>query len=192
VPQGTYLHVDEGVDERFRCAPGAGGWRYVGERSDGVRTDLVVDARWAQIRVEVVTPSAWVRGGVTGREVAWVRAGATEHAERASGFLGEAPAFMIAVARSLRLAEGGRTDVRLVDLRGPALPALTGVWRWRLVEITTYPTDLAPLPVEHFEVTDLATAQAAEVRVAGDVLLAAPGIELTALQSPPNLTRLGH
>ncbi|GAA4376543.1 hypothetical protein GCM10023088_35400 [Actinomadura verrucosospora] len=190
MPAGTYLHLDGGLEERFQCAPGPVGWRYASTRSDGVRVDLVVDARWRQIRVEVVTPGWWVRGGVTGRGLAWVRAAdetGAEHSERASGFLHESPGFLVAVARSLELDEGAQTDVRLVRLSGASLSALTAPWRWRLVGTSSYETETEPLPVSEYEVTDLSTGEVEAVHLAGDVVLAAPGIELTALESPPNL-----
>ncbi|GLW61818.1 hypothetical protein Arub01_00620 [Actinomadura rubrobrunea] len=199
MPRGTYLHVEEKVEERFQCAPGPGGWRYIGERSDGRRVDLVVDARWRQIRVEVLAPGWWIRGGVTGYDVAWVRGAhsedeageAAEHGARAHGFLGESPGFLVTVARSLRLAEGGRADVRLVRLGGPALSALTVAQRWRLGEITAYETETEPLPVARYEVVDLATGETDEIHIAGDVVVAAPGVELTDLDSPPHLGDLG-
>ncbi|RKS76419.1 hypothetical protein BZB76_1774 [Actinomadura pelletieri DSM 43383] len=190
MPSGTYLHVDEGLEERFQCAPGPGGWRYTSNRPDEVRVDLVVDARWRQIRVEVVTSTWWVRGGVTGVEVAWVRAAGetgTEHAERASGFLVDSPGFLVAVARSLGLDDGAQTDVRLVRLSGPSLAPLTTLWRWRRAGTSTYETETEPLPVAQYEVTDLSTGEVETVHLAGDVVLAAPGIELVALESPPNL-----
>ncbi|MEU6036418.1 hypothetical protein ABZ801_13495 [Actinomadura sp. NPDC047616] len=199
MPRGTYLHVEEEIEERFQCAPGPGGWRYVGERSDGRRIDVVVDARWRQIRVEVLAPDWWVRGGVTGYQVAWVRGArqaetgdeAAEHDARAHGFLGESPSFLVTVARSLRLAEGEQADVGLVRLAGPALSALTVTQRWRLAEITAYETDTEPLPVARYEVADLATGEIDEIHIAGDVVVAAPGVELTDLESPPNLGDLG-
>ncbi|TMR05575.1 hypothetical protein ETD83_06005 [Actinomadura soli] len=190
MPSGTYVHAGEGLEERFQCAPGPGGWRYISQRPDGVRTDLVVDARWRQIRVELLTPTWWVRGGVTGREVAWVRAAAetgTEHAERASGFVGESPGFLIAVARSLELDENAQADVRLVQLSGPSLSPLTNTWRWRRAGTAVYETETEPLPVSQYEVTDLSTGEVESVHLAGDVVLSAPGIELTELESPPNL-----
>lgn len=192
MPAGTYLHLDEGLEERFQCAPGPGGWRYVGRRSDGVRVDLVVDARWRQIRVEVVTPQWWIRGGLTGPEVTWVRAAGetgTEHGERAAGFLGGSPAFPISIARSLDLAEGGQADVRLVHLTGVSLSALTSMWRWRHAGTSIYETGTVPLPVHEYEVTDLSTGEVSVIHLAGDVLLAAPGIELTDLESPPSVLR---
>lgn len=190
MPAGTYLHLGEGLEERFQCAPGPGGWRYVSRRSDGVRVDLVVDARWRQIRVEVVTPQWWIRGGLTGPEVTWVRAAGetgTEHGERAAGFLGDSPAFPISIARSLDLAEGGQADVRLVHLTGASLSALTSMWRWRHAGTSIYETETTPLPVHEYEVTDLSTGEVSVIHLAGDVLLAAPGIELTDLESPPNV-----
>ncbi|MFI0357236.1 hypothetical protein [Actinomadura sp. 9N407] len=190
MPRGTYLHLDDGVEETFQCAPGPGGWRYVGERSDGVRTDLVVDARWRQIRVELTGPQWWIRGGVTGRDLVWVRGGdgdATEHQARSIGFLGESPGFLVALSRSLDLRAGEGVTVRLVQVAGTALAALTVDRRWRLAGITPYATETDPLPVARYEVTDLATAEEYAVHLAGDVVLDAPGIELTELQSPPNL-----
>lgn len=170
---------------------GPGGWRYVGQRSDGVRVDLVVDARWRQIRVEVVAPHWWIRGGVTGHELAWVRGAGTdaptEHGARAVAFAGESPGFLVAVARTLGLSEGERADVRLVRLNGTALSALTVTERWRLADVTAHETDSGPLPVERYEIADLATAEAVAVHVAGDVVLDAPGIELADLESPPTL-----
>jgi len=189
VPSGTYLHLEEELAERFQCAPGPGGWRYVGERADGQRVDLVVDGRWRQIRLEVLVSGWWLRGGVTGHDLAWVRGGgdeAVEHGERAAGFVGESPGFLVAVARSLRLEAGEQADVRLVRLSGP-LSALTELWRWRLAGTETHETDTGPLPVERYEVTDLATGEVTFVHLAGDVVLDAPGIELTELESPPNL-----
>lgn len=190
MPAGTYLHLDEELEERFQCAPGPGGWRYTSQRADGVRVDLVVDARWRQIRLELVTPTWWLRGGVTGPEVAWVRAaGETgiEHTERAAGFIADSPGFLVAVARSLDLDEDAETDVRLVRFSGPSLSPLTATWRWHRTGTSTYETDTEPLPVSQYDVTDLSTGEIETVHVAGDVVLAAPGIELTALESPPNL-----
>ncbi|MEW2354169.1 hypothetical protein [Spirillospora sp. NPDC029432] len=186
MPRGTYLHLDGGLEERFQCAPGAGGWRYVGERSDGVRTDLVADTRWRQIRVELAGPEWRIRGGVTGRDLVWVR-GDTEHQARAVGFLGESPAFLVALSRTLDLRPGEGASVRLVQVTGPSLATLTVDRRWRLIGVTPYETETDPLPVASYELTDLATGEVAPVHVAGDVVLDAPGIELTDLESPPNL-----
>jgi hypothetical protein len=186
VPRGTYVHLDDQVEERFQCAPGVGGWRYVGERSDGLRTDLTVDSRWRQIRVQVSSGDLVIRGGVAGHDLLWVR-GDVEHSAAVVGFLGDSPGFLVAVARSLRLGLGGHADVPLVRLGGTALATLTIAQRWQYVEVTEYETDLAPLPVERYDVTDLGTGEIAAVHLAGDVVLAAPGIELTELESPPNL-----
>lgn len=197
MPRGVYVHqLEDGqVEERFQCAPGAGGWRFVGDRSDGVRTDVTVDARWRQIRVELTTDEWRLRGGVTGHDLIWVRgpreqaaAEPAEKGERAEGFLGESPGFLVAVARSLGLDPGGQGTVRLVRLEGAALSALTVDQRWRLAEIVTYETETVPLPVERYEVADLATGEVRMVHLAGDVVLEAPGVDLTELESPPSLS----
>ncbi|GAA2084672.1 hypothetical protein [Actinomadura alba] len=190
MPRGTYTDPESGATEVFQCAPGAGGWRYVGERSDGLRTDLTVDSRWHQIRVQVGARDLLLRGGLVGRDLLWVRSAGEhgeEHSAEAAGFLGDSPGFLVAVARSLRLEPGSQGDVRLVRLSAPALSALTVTQRWRLTEVTTYDTDLTPLPVERYEVTDLATGEASAVHIAGDVVLDAPGVELTDLETPPTL-----
>jgi hypothetical protein len=200
MPRGVYLHLDGDLRERFQCAPGPGGWRYVSERSDGLRIDLAVDARWRPARLEARTPRWLLRGGVTGADLIWLRAPAdavplespqtTEHTARAHTFLLESPGALVALARSLRLAVAGdervRT-VRLVEVSGDALSARTVSRRWTLAEITEHDTDLGPLPVERYQAVDLETGESTEVHIVGDVVLAAPGIELTDLESPPNL-----
>jgi hypothetical protein len=199
MPRGSYLHVESGVQESFQCAPGPVGWRYVSDRSDGLHTDLTTDSRWCPVRMELRTVEWLVRGGLTGPELLWLRSpatsgaapldspGTTEHATRAVCFLGESPGFLVAVARSLRLEPGAQADVRLVRLTGPQLAALTIAQRWRLAEVTRHDTDLGTLPVERYEVTDLATGEITAVHLAGDVVLGAPGIELTELETPPTL-----
>ncbi|HEY7485395.1 MAG TPA: hypothetical protein VH912_13110 [Streptosporangiaceae bacterium] len=158
----------------------------MGERTDGGRADLTVDARWRQIRVELTSGDWLIRGGVIGREALWIRGGEERSAEVA-GFLADSPGFLVAVARWLRLEPGQDAVVPLVRLSGPALAALTVTQRWRLAEITTYETELTPLPVERYEITDLATGETGAVHLAGDVVLDAPGIELTDLETPPTL-----
>lgn len=184
--------MDGGLEESFQCAPGPGGWRYVGERADGLRVDLAVDSRWRQIRVEIRSGGWAVRGGLAGRELIWVRqsldgTGAVEHSTMAWGFLSESPGFLVAVARSLGLAPGEDKTIRLVRLNGPSLAPLTVDQRWRLTGIESHETDTRPLPVERYEITDLSTGETHTIHLAGDVILGAPALELTQLTSPPNL-----
>ena len=60
-----------------------------------------------------------------------------------------------------------------------------------LFEVVEHPTDLGPLPVQHWVVDDLVTGERAEVHLAGDVVLAADGhtwsVTLEELDAPPNL-----
>ncbi|WP_241682975.1 hypothetical protein [Actinomadura sp. J1-007] len=126
MPRGTYVHLDDDLTERFQCAPGPGGWRYVGERADGVRTDLVVDGRWRQIRVEVVAPSWWLRGGVTGHDLAWVRGPAADGADGGAARAGGA----------------GRSTARGPSRSSGSRPGSWSRWRarcgWRRARRPTY------------------------------------------------------
>ena len=179
--------------ERFSCAPGPAGWRYTAsahEPSTGAargRVDVTVDSRWRPVRVELRAGGWWLRGGHAGREVLWVRGGdqAQEHAAEALGFGGASPAFLISTGRALRLDVGASASVALVAVTGDVLATRTVRQRWSLLEVAEHATDLRPLRVEKFEVADLDTGSVAEVHLAGDVVLAAPGVELLTLDGPP-------
>jgi hypothetical protein len=60
---------------------------------------------------------------------------------------------------------------------------------WDLVKRETHSTDNGPLAVDEYQVTALDTGEQHAVHIAGDVVLAAPGIELEDLQSPPSVFR---
>ncbi|TQF05183.1 hypothetical protein E6W39_26750 [Kitasatospora acidiphila] len=188
-------------EERFSCAPGPAGWRYVAKRYalDGNllgSVDLTLDSRSRPLRMELRAGGWQVRGGAVDG-VAWVRSAAadptgttaTEGHDRAHGFSGDSPAFLIATARLLRLDEGAAARVRLVSFTGAALAPRTFDQGWTLRSVEDHPTDSGPLRVEHYQVADLETGEQREVHLAGDVLLAAPGIELEELESPPNAWR---
>jgi hypothetical protein len=189
MPRGTYLHDSE-VEERFSCAPDGGGWRYSARRSDGGTIELVADGRWRPARLQVTVGEHVLRGGAAGAELRWVIAG-REHSARAAGFLGDSPGLLVAVARSLGLAESESADVRLLVLTEPVLAVRMVPQRWTLTEIAWHGADDARLPVERYEITDLETGEVSEFYLAGDVVVAAPGIELTDLRDPPNLPGAG-
>ncbi len=181
MPRGAYLHLSSRTPEEFQCAAGPAGWRYV---APGV--DLTVDSRWRPARLQLTTSSWTLRGGTAGRELLWVR-GEREHAAEALAFLGESPAFRVSIARALRLAPGESATVPLVQVTGEALATRTVTQRWTHVATDPHPTDLGPLPVETWQAVDLETAETTEFHLAGDVLLSAPDIELTSLDTPPSL-----
>ena len=189
MPTGTY-ELAGGVVEHFSCAAGPAGWRYVGTAGSD-RVDVTLDGGGRQVRVELTAGGWTLRGGVAGREVAWVRAGAgekpVERSAKASGFTGTSPAFLVAAVRLLRLRPGSRARLRLVSVTGAALAARVVEQGWELVAVTSHATETGPLPVGRYRVADLQTGETGEVHVAGDVVLAAPGVELTRLDSPPNL-----
>jgi hypothetical protein len=197
LPTGTYRLAGRDT-EQFQCAAGPSGWRYVGTASDGSRIDLTVDSRWRQIRVEMGGGGWLLRGGVSGpgpgnSETVWLRGAAgdlseaIEHTARAAGFTGRSPGLLVATARSLRLAVGGSARVRLVAVTEPVLATVLVDQEWTLTATDAHPTDIGPLPVEHYRIADLATGTTALLHLSGDVALSGPGLELDALQSPPTL-----
>ena len=103
----------------------------------------------------------------------------------AAGFTGRSPGFLVAVARLLGLRVGASSRVRLVALTEPALAPRPVDVAWSLTTVEEYPTQAGSLPVELYQTADLASGQRAEVHLAGDVVLAATGVELDALDTPP-------
>ncbi|MFI0732984.1 hypothetical protein ACH4S9_28860 [Streptomyces sp. NPDC021225] len=201
MPRGRYSlhdphdHAPLG-EEHFHCATGPSGWRYVsqltspsGEHSGSV--DLTLDERGRPLRLELNAASWRVRGAAL-EGVTWVRTDpAGEHATEgnvaAHSFTGASPAFLIATARLLRLAPSApATRVRLVAFTAPVLAPRTLDQSWVLLDRAAHPTDSGPLTVDEYEVTALDTGERHSVHIAGDVVLAAPGIELEDLENPPS------
>jgi hypothetical protein len=202
MPRGRYsLHDPHDhtplAEEHFQCAPGPSGWRYVsqsvtptGDHSGSV--DLALDELGRPIRLELHTADWQVRGAAIDG-VTWVRSDATgTHATegnvRAHAFTGTSPAFLVATARLLRLTPSpSATRVRLVALTEPVLAPRTVDQSWALLKREAHATDSGPLTVEEYQVTALDTGEQHAVHLAGDVVLAAPGIELEDLASPPSV-----
>ncbi|MFB7714551.1 hypothetical protein [Streptomyces sp. NPDC056105] len=191
----THDHTPLG-EEHFHCAPGPSGWRYVsqtvtpsGDHSGSV--DLAIDELGRPIRLELNAASWQVRGAAIDG-VTWVRTDptgthATEGNAPAHAFTGTSPAFLVATARLLRLTPASpATRVRLVRFTDPVLAPLTLDQSWALLKTETHATDSGPLNVDEYQVTDLNTGEQQAVHLAGDVVLAAPGIELEHLESPPS------
>ncbi|MFF3767909.1 hypothetical protein ACFYYR_28030 [Streptomyces sp. NPDC001922] len=201
MPRGRYsLHDPHDRtplgEEHFHCATGPSGWRYVsqitapsGDHSGSV--DLTTDELGRPIRLQLHAGGWQVRGAAL-EGVTWVRTDPTgEHATegnvRAHAFTGASPAFLVATARLLRLEPGApATRVRLVALTDPVLAPRTLDQSWALLQSEAHATDSGPLTVDAYQVTDLDTGEQQAVHIAGDVVLAAPGIELEDLESPPS------
>ncbi|MGW3090995.1 hypothetical protein [Streptomyces sp. NPDC001108] len=201
MPRGRYslhdLHDHSPLgDEHFHCAPGPSGWRYLsrttapsGEHTGSV--DLTVDDLGSPVRLELHAASWQVRGAALDG-VTWVRtdpAGirATEGNVRAHAFTGTSPAFLVATARLLRLTpDSTATRVRLVAFTDPVLAPRTVDQSWSLVKSEAHATDNGLLTVDEYQVIALDTGEQHTVHLAGDVVLAAPGIELEDLDSPPS------
>lgn len=191
----THDHTPLGA-EHFHCATGPSGWRYTaqtttpgGDHAGSV--DLTLDQLGRPIRLELHA-SAWQVRAAALDGVTWVRTDPTgEHAQEgnasAHAFTGASPAFLIATTRLLRLEPGApATRVRLVSFRPPVLAPLTVDQSWSLITRTAHPTDNGPLAVDEYQVNDLATGDQHDIHIAGDVVLAAPGIELEDLETPPS------
>ncbi|MFE4701301.1 hypothetical protein ACFRIC_30000 [Streptomyces sp. NPDC056738] len=216
MPRGRYsLHDPHDhtplADEHFNCAPGPSGWRYVsqltapsdtmpdGPPEPGPATvtgsvDLALDDLGRPIRLELHAAGWQVRGAALDG-VTWVRTDptgteATEGNVPAHAFTGTSPAFLVATARLLRLtpsAPPSATRVRLVAFTDPVLAPRTLDQSWALIASETHATDNGPLTVDEYQVTALDTGEQHAVHIAGDVVLAAPGIELEHLESPPSV-----
>jgi hypothetical protein len=161
--------------------------------------DLTVDSLGRQVRVEFRSGGWVLRGGVTGRETTWVRTAAEapgsgagggrpgtgsvggERSTEAAGFAGVSPGLLVAAARLLGLAPGGRARLRAVAVSGDALATRVVEQGWELVEVGPR----GGLSVSRYRVAALDTGETGEVHLTGDVVLAAPGVELAALSSPP-------
>ncbi|MGV9314655.1 hypothetical protein ACWDR0_21090 [Streptomyces sp. NPDC003691] len=202
MPRGRYsLHDPHDRtplgEEHFHCAPGPSGWRYVsrtttpsGDPTGSV--DLAVDALGRPIRLELHRADWQVRGGALDG-VTWVRTDPTgiyadEGTASAHAFTGTSPAFLVATARLLRLTPGSpATRVRLVAFTDPVLAPLTVDQSWALLDSEAHTTDSGPLVVDAYQVNAVDTGEQHTVHIAGDVVLAAPGIELEELDTPPSV-----
>ena len=153
--------------------------------------DLALDELGRPIRLELHAASWQVRGAALDG-VTWVRTDptgthATEGNVRAHAFTGTSPAFLVATARLLRLTPGSpATRVRLVAFTDPVLAPRTLDQSWALVKSEAHATDNGPLIVDEYQVSALDTGEQHTVHIAGDVVLAAPGIELEDLETPPS------
>ncbi|MEW2393971.1 hypothetical protein AB0933_37015 [Streptomyces venezuelae] len=201
MPRGRYSlhdphdHTPLG-EEHFHCAPGPSGWRYVSQRitPEGTPTgsvDLALDARGRPIRLEIHAGDWQVRAGAL-NGVTWVRtdptgAHGTEDNAPAHAFTGTSPVFLIATARLLNLTPASpATRIRLVAFTDPVLAPRTLDQSWTLRKSEAHATDNGPLIVDEYQVTALDTGEQHAVHIAGDVVLAAPGIELEHLETPPS------
>ncbi|QHY95856.1 hypothetical protein SSPS47_12085 [Streptomyces sp. S4.7] len=201
MPRGRYSlhdphdHTPLG-EEHFHCAPGPSGWRYVsqitapsGEHSGSV--DLTLDELGRPIRLELHAASWRVRAAAI-EGVTWVRADptgdeATEGNVPAHAFTGASPAFLVAITRLLRLTPASpATRVRLVAFTDPVLAPRTVDQSWALLRSEAHATDNGPLTVDEYQVSALDTGEQHTVHISGDVVLAAPGIELEDLETPPS------
>lgn len=198
MPRGIYHRLDEAgatsLVESFHSAAGPSGWRYVAALStvdgnDAGSVDVAVDERGRALRVTLRLGEWQLRGGLTGRELLWVRRPAavegdvTEHRQTATGFIGGSPAFLIAAAMAVDV--GAEPTVQHVVELTALLGARLAVHRWQRTAQSIHQGESGSLTVETFRYADLATGAHTDVHVAGDVVLDAPGLALIKLDAPP-------
>jgi hypothetical protein len=204
MPRGRYSHHDVHDltplgEEHFHCATGPSGWRYTARTTDASgrftgSVDLTLDHLGRPVRLGLHSGDWQVRGAALDG-VTWVRTDRTgEYGQEgnapAHSFTGTSPAFLVATARLLHPVLGGSaTRVRLVALTHPVLAPRTVDQSWVLVDRTTHPADNGVLAVEQYQVTTLDTGEESAVYLAGDIVLAAPGVELEDLDTPPSTFR---
>jgi hypothetical protein len=204
MPRGRYsLHDPHDhtplAQEHFHCAPGPSGWRYVAETTTPAgahagSVDLALDELGRPIRLELHSADWQVRGAALDG-VTWVRsdttgAHATEGNVRAHSFTAGSPAFLVATSLLLHLTPASpATRVRLVAFTDPVLAPRTVDQSWALVNSEAHGTDNGPLIVDEYRINALDTGEQYTVHLAGDVVLAAPGIELEDLKDPPSTFR---
>lgn len=200
MPRGRYsLHDPHDhtpfAHEHFHCAPGPSGWRYVSQLTTptGDPPAPSISPSTTSAAPAPRTPRkqlAGTRRSPGRRHLGPYRptgAHATEGNAPAHAFTGTSPAFLIATTRLLRLTPSSpATRVRLVAFTEPVLAPRTVDQSWALLRSEAHATDNGPLTVDEYQVTALDTGEQHTVHIAGDVVLAAPGIELEDLETPPS------
>jgi hypothetical protein len=161
-----------GAVEEFACAAGPAGWRYTGAREDGQIVDLTLDAGGRPYRLELISGGWLLRGGTTGASLLWVRRAAdgsvgdaAEQSVQAHAFVGDSPAFWVALAR----LAGAASRLRVVEVGGSALAT-------RTVDIVVRQSTVDD--VVRCEATALDTGATRGCYLSGEVVVAGDGIEL--------------
>jgi hypothetical protein len=174
---GAYLlsgHDGPYALERFTCGPDGDGWRYDATREDPVsgaglgRLELHLTGEAVRLHVEA---GGWVlRGAAAGGEVLW-RRGEQERSAPGDGLTGTSPGFLVLEARL------ARPRLRLVEVTEPVLATRTVDRAWRPLGEDEHDS----VTVRAYGVDDLSTGERRTVRLAGDVVVEAPGVRLQAL-----------
>lgn len=178
MPTGTYELLDgegraRGVEE-FRCAPGPIGWRsYSSVTLDGqaARVDLSVDARWEPVRVRIENPAHHLLLSQSPAGATFMLDDATEQIARAPVVSFPSPAFLVAAVRAL--PEGGATPALLID--AATLQPAPATLSFELLDAEQdVETSVGTFTAARWSVSGR------EFFVAGDVLVAGPGLRLVA------------
>jgi hypothetical protein len=175
VPSGLYRLAD-GATEQFRCAPGPMGWRYFStvQSAAGVsHVDLSVDAGWRPVRVRIQTPDHHLllsaRGSILDDEqlVVSLTGDAVDFAS---------PCFPLATVR--RLSGSGEIDAIVID--GETLQPSTEQHRFEMGEEEEVATPVGQFVARAYRHIAPRPHFSRVLWIAGDVVVAGDGLELTA------------
>ena len=124
------------------------------------------------VRLHAETGGWVLRGAAAGGQVLW-RRGEQERSAPGDGFTGSSPALLLACARAGRM--------RLVEVTEPVLATRTTTQDWTALGRE----EREGVVVDAYQVDDLETGERRTVRLAGDVVVEAPGVRLLALTLTP-------
>jgi len=178
LPSGLYRLVDGGATEQFRCAPGPMGWRYF-STVQGARgttnVDLSVDAGWRPVRVRIQTPDHHLlltaRGSVFDDEQLDV---AFDPERQTVDF--PSPCFPLATARRL----GVSGEIEVIALDPETLRPSTEQHRYEAGDEEEISTPVGKFRARAWRYVAPRPHFSRALWIAGDVVVAGDGLELTA------------
>src|SRR5512135_2961316 len=182
MPSGLYRLFDtsgaQRATEQFRCAPGPAGWRYfstVQHPAGTTNVDLSVDAGWRPVRVRIQTPDHHLilsaRGGLLDDELLQV---ALDPGVVTVDF--PSPCFPLATAR--RLGADGEIDALTIDSES-LIPVLER-HRYEAGEEEEVATPVGRFAARVWRHIAPRPRFSRPLWIAGDVVVAADGVELVA------------
>jgi hypothetical protein len=178
MPSGLYRLSDGAATEQFRCAPGPMGWRYFSTVQDArgtINVDLSVDAAWRPVRVRIQTPAHHLiltaRGSVLDDEQLEV---AFDPARQTVDF--PSPCFPLATARRL----GASDEIEAISLDPETLRPSTEKHRYESGDEEEVTTPVGRFVARAWRHIATRPHFSRALWIAGDVVVAGDGLELTA------------
>ncbi len=175
MPSGLYRLAGGGT-EQFRCAPGPMGWRYFSTVQDArgaTNVDLSVDSSWRPVRVRIQTPEHHLLLSARGSILDDEQLDVTLESDAADF---GSPCFPLAAAR--RLGGPGEIDVLVID--GSTLRVSAERQRFEAGEDEEITTPVGRFVARAYRHIAPRPHLPRALWIAGDVVVAGDGLELTA------------